>query len=90
MRNPNRRTEKVLSRQIEALRTAIYDNAIEFNLLDWYLETEPDLEDNPDRPSDEEIQRDIAVVLEEAETLESKLVTAMKAWSTIAWRELGQ
>jgi hypothetical protein len=88
MGNPNRRTEKVLSRQIEALRAELHEKALEFDLLDWYHETEPDVEDNPDRPSDEEIERDIAAVLEEAEVLESKLVAVVKAWSAIAWREL--
>jgi hypothetical protein len=88
MRNPNRRTEKVLSRQIETLRAALTEKEIEYDLLDWYHETEPDVEDNPDRPSDESIERDMTEIREEREALEARLAAATRAWSAIAWRAL--
>lgn len=89
MGNPNRRTEKVLARQIEVLRAELHEKELEYDLLDWYHETEPDVEDNPDRPSDESIERDMTEIREEREVLEARLAAATRAWSTLAWMELG-
>lgn len=82
---PNRRLEKVLARRIETLRTALYEKGIEYGLFGTYLEEEPDPDDT-DRPPDEVIEREFVAVLEECEILESKL---LKAWSALAWLELG-
>ncbi len=88
MENPNRRTEKVLSRQVETLMAALHEKQIEQDLLESYLEEVPEPDDT-DRPSDEAIERDLNAVLEEAEILESKFAAAMKAWSRIVYRKLG-
>jgi len=88
MGNQNCRTEKVLSCRVETLRTALYEKEIEYHLLEAYLEEEPDADD-PDRPSGESIERDLDEVLEEREVLEQKLGATVKAWSRLAWAELG-
>ncbi len=87
MGHQNRRTEKVLARRVETLRAALYEKEIEYNLLEYYLE-ETD-EGDPDRPSGESIERDLDEVLEEREVLEQKLGATVKAWSRLAWAELG-
>ena len=38
MGNPNRRTEKVLARQIEVLRAELHEKELEYDLLDWHHE----------------------------------------------------
>ena len=88
MGNQNRRTQKLLSRQIDRLEAELLDKAIESDLLEAYLEEEPDADD-PDRQSDEIIERDLDEVLEECGVLEQKLGATMKTWSALAWAELG-
>ena len=76
-----------LSRQVQDLEAELHEMEIESDLLDGYIE-EGDADD-PARPSNEALERDLDALFDEMEVLEAALAEAMKAWSLLVLRKLG-